>query len=141
MGFIGFMGFGVLAIAAPAFAQPAQIAPIVDHIHLRVPDQAAAVAWYQKNFGGQPTTEAPDRLMLGDTRLIFLRNNGLAQPSTGSAIDHIGFSVDNLDATLARLRKDGVKVTAEPKVIFDGKLKYAFIEGPDKIRIEVVESK
>jgi hypothetical protein len=32
-------------------------------------------------------------------------------------------------------------VTDEHQVIFGGKLKYAFIEGPDKIRIEIVESK
>jgi catechol 2,3-dioxygenase-like lactoylglutathione lyase family enzyme len=36
--------------------------------------------------------------------------------------------VTNLNETLERLRKDGVKVT-------DG----AFIEGPDRIRIELVE--
>ena len=52
-----------------------------DHVHLAAPDQAKAVEWYQKNFGGQPMTEAPDRLMFGDTRLIFLRSaNGNAQP-------------------------------------------------------------
>ena len=32
-------------------------------------------------------------------------------------------------------------MTDEPKTILGGKLKYAFIEGPDKIRIEIVESK
>jgi catechol 2,3-dioxygenase-like lactoylglutathione lyase family enzyme len=61
--------------------------------------------------------------------------------SQGRAIDHIGFSVDNLTESLDRMRKDGVKVTDEPKVILGGKLKYAFIEGPDKIRIEVVEDR
>ena len=33
-------------------------------------------------------TEAPDRLKLGDTRLIFLKNDK-GQPSTGSALDHL----------------------------------------------------
>jgi catechol 2,3-dioxygenase-like lactoylglutathione lyase family enzyme len=59
--------------------------------------------------------------------------------SKGRAIDQVGFSVDNLSETLERMRKDGVKVTDEPKTALGGKLKYAFIEGPDKIRIEVVE--
>lgn len=53
--------------ATSALAQPAQIMPILDHIHLNVPDQAKGVEWYQKYFGGQPITEAPDRLMFGDT--------------------------------------------------------------------------
>src|SRR2546425_10019225 len=86
------------AIAAPAAGQT-PVLPIVDHIHLNVPDQAKAVEWYQKYFGGgQPMTEAPDRVMLGDTRLIFLRNaNG--QPSTGSALDHLGFSFAGSDSS------------------------------------------
>jgi len=57
--------------------------PVVDHIHLSVPDQAKAVEWYQKYFAGQAMKEAPDRLMLGDTRLIFLKSDK-AQPSSGS---------------------------------------------------------
>ena len=39
------------------------------------------------------------------------------------------------------MRKDGINVTDDVKVTLGGKLKYAFIEGPDKIRIEIVESK
>ena len=44
------------------------------------------VEW-QKAFGGKTLAEAPDRLMLGETRLIFLKNDK-GQPSTGSALDH-----------------------------------------------------
>jgi catechol 2,3-dioxygenase-like lactoylglutathione lyase family enzyme len=149
-GFKGFKGFrkfvvpGLMAFAAfggasPAAAQPAQIAPIVDHIHLLVPDQAAGVAWYQKYFGGQPMTEAPDRLMLGDTRLIFLRSaNGVAQPSTGSALDHIGFSVADLDAKMKELEAAGVKIVAPVRDV-PGLFKLAFVEDPWGTRIEVVQ--
>src|SRR6266498_5632788 len=93
-----------LALAVWSTGATAQTAilPILDHIHLNVPDQAKAVEWYQKNLGGQPMTEAPDRLMLGDTRLIFLRN-ATGQPSAGSALDHIGFSLADLDAKMKEL--------------------------------------
>jgi catechol 2,3-dioxygenase-like lactoylglutathione lyase family enzyme len=134
------LGFWVLA-ASNAVAQPAQIAPIVDHIHLRVPDQAAGVAWYQKNFGGQPTTEAPDRLMFGDTRLIFLRSSstgGNAQPSAGSAIDHIGFSVSDLDAKLKELEAAGAKIV-NPARDVPGLFKLAFVDDPWGTRLEVVQ--
>ena len=47
-------------------------------------------------------TEAPDRLMLGETRLIFLRNDK-ALPSSGSALDHLGFSFADLDAYMKEL--------------------------------------
>jgi len=61
------------------------------------------------------------------------------ESTKGRAVDHLGFSVDNLDASMERLKKDGVKVTDEPRSIANGKIKFAFIEGPDKIRIEVIE--
>jgi catechol 2,3-dioxygenase-like lactoylglutathione lyase family enzyme len=83
--------------------------PILDHIHLSVPDQAKAVEWYQKYFGGTTMTEAPDRLMLGDTRLIFLKNDK-GQPSTGSALDHLGFSFADLDAKMKEFEAAGIKV-------------------------------
>lgn len=49
------------------------------------------------------------------------------EPTKGRVVDHMVLSVGNLPETLDRLRKGGVKVT-------DG----AFIEGPDRIRIELV---
>lgn len=68
------------------------------------------------------------------------KNGQTALSSTkGRVVDHVGFSVDNLVETLEKLRKDGVKVTDEIKSVAGGKIKYAFIEGPDKIRIELVE--
>jgi catechol 2,3-dioxygenase-like lactoylglutathione lyase family enzyme len=57
----------------------------------------------------------------------------------GHSTDHVGFGVDNLDQTLARLPKDGVKVTDEPRSVAGGKVKFAFIEGPDHVSIELVE--
>ena len=60
-------------------------------------------------------------------------------PTKGRVVDHVGFSFDNLAAAVEKMRKDGVKVTDEIKSAAGGKIKYAFIEGPDKIRIELVE--
>ena len=50
-----------------------------------------------------------------------------------------GSTVDDLDATLARMRNDGVKVTAEPRSLADGRIKFAFIEGPDQVAIELIQ--
>jgi len=46
-------------------------------------------------------------------------------------------SVDDLDATLARLKQEGVKVLSEPRKA-DG-LRSAFIEAPDRMELELVE--
>jgi catechol 2,3-dioxygenase-like lactoylglutathione lyase family enzyme len=123
-------------IAAQPSAQ-APFLPIVDHIHLNVPDQPAAVAWYQKNFGGQPMTEAPDRVMLGDTRLIFLKKAD-AQASSGSALDHIGFSFADLDGKMKELEAAGVKVVTPVREV-QGLFKLGFVEDPWGTRIEVVQ--
>jgi len=136
-----FAGAAGIVIACATFivhpVAEAPILPILDHIHLNVPDQAKAVEWYQKNFGGQPMTEAPDRLMLGDTRLIFLRNaNG--QPSSGSALDHLGFSVADLDAKMKELEAAGAKIVS-PVREAAGLFKLGFVDDPWGTRIEVVQ--
>lgn len=120
----------------PAAAQT-PVMPILDHIHLNVPDQAKAVEWYQKNLGGAPMTEAPDRLMFGDTRLIFLRNDK-GQPSTGSALDHLGFSFADLDAKMKEFEAAGITVVSPVRDVA-GLFKLAFIEDPWGTRIEVVQ--
>jgi catechol 2,3-dioxygenase-like lactoylglutathione lyase family enzyme len=121
---------------APAAAQT-PVLQILDHIHLNVPDPAKGVEWYQKNFGGAPMTEAPDRLMFGDTRLIFLRNDK-GQPSTGSALDHLGFSFADLDAKMKELEAAGVKVVTPVRDVA-GLFKLGFVEDPWGTRIEVVQ--
>jgi catechol 2,3-dioxygenase-like lactoylglutathione lyase family enzyme len=60
-------------------------------------------------------------------------------PTKGRVVDHVGISVDNLEQAVERLRKDGVKIAGDIKSAAGGKVKYAYIEGPDKISIELVE--
>jgi hypothetical protein len=57
----------------------------------------------------------------------------------GRVVDHLGISFDDLPAALERMRKDGVKVTEEIHPTAGGKRRSAFLEGPDRIRIELVE--
>jgi catechol 2,3-dioxygenase-like lactoylglutathione lyase family enzyme len=110
---------------------------LFDHIHLAVPDQAVAVEWYRKHFDGRATAEGAERLLFGETRIIFQRNEK-AQPSAGSVVDHIGFSVVDLDAAMKALEADGAKVTSPARDV-PGLFKLAFIEDPWGVRIEVVQ--
>ena len=80
-----------LSFALSAFtgSAAAQTFPY-DHIHLNVPDPAAAANWYEKNFGGRRIAEAPDRLMYGSTRVIVparrrTRSRAAEAPSITSA--------------------------------------------------------
>lgn len=118
-----------------ASAQEAERLPF-DHIHLRVPNPAEAFLWYYENFGGTVISEASNRLRYGSTRLMFL--SGEADPSQGSAIDHIGFSVPDIEEALAKMEANGVEVTAPVRDI-PGLFRLAFVEDPWGTRIEVVE--
>ena len=119
-----------VAAAAPGTVLSAQtpILPILDHIHLNVPDQAKGVEWYQKAFGGKTLAEAPDRLMFGETRLNFLKNDK-GQPSSGSALDHLGFSFADLDAKMKEFEAAGVKVVTPVRDV-PGLFKFGFVEDP-----------
>jgi catechol 2,3-dioxygenase-like lactoylglutathione lyase family enzyme len=114
--------FVCLVLANFAGSLAAQTFPY-DHIHVNVPDPATAANWYEKYFGGRRITEAPDRLMFGSTRFLFLRKAD-AKPSSGSAIDHVGFSFADV-------------VTPAREV--PGLFKLAFVEDPWGTRIEVVQ--
>ena len=108
-----------------------------DHIHLNVPDAAVASAWYEKYFGGKRITEAPNRIMYGSTRLMFLVKKD-ALPSAGGAIDHLGFSVPDLDAKMKEFEAAGIKIV-NPVRDVPGLFKLAFIEDPFGTKIELVQ--
>ena len=136
------------------------------HIHLLSKDPVAAGEWYVKEFGlVRRGTSPPSReprfyrglqigpsasLMMDNVNFIIFpmeyaktqwpelwKDRGDFDSTSGHVTDHIGFSVDNLEQALDRLKKDGVKVTDGPHSGPAGK--YAFVEGPDHIRIELVE--
>src|SRR5579864_2445081 len=110
---------------------------VFDHVHFGVPDPAKAVAWYAKYMGGQPGTEDEpnDRLLFGKTRFIFFKTDN-PLPSTNSAIDHIGFSVADLDEKMKEFQAAGIKIV-QP-VASNGSVKYAYIEDPWGAKLEVV---
>ncbi|HTE39393.1 MAG TPA: VOC family protein [Steroidobacteraceae bacterium] len=139
------------------------------HVHLFSADPVSAGEWYMKHLGATrrgatPASREPrfrNDLQIGPSMSLMSDHvNLIIYPveyskkayadhwksgqttlvtSRGRTVDHLGFSVPDLDQTLAALRKDGVKVTAEPRSIANGQIKFAFVEGPDQIPIELIE--
>lgn len=132
------------------------------HLHLLSADPVAAGDWYAKNFGlpvrkqdqkrvyeGFPV--APAAFLQADNVSIIIYPVEYARVSwpklwndrkefestRGRAIDHIAFSVEDLGATIARLRSANVKILEAPHDVMG--VKSAMIEGPDRIAIELVE--
>lgn len=129
---------GVLGLAVgqtPASAQT-EFRNIVDHIHLASPDQEKAVEWYHVHFVGEKTPEGPERLIFGDTRVMFQKRQ--PTPSLGSVLDHIAFSVADVDAAMRRFQEIGVKIV-QPARDVPGLYRTALIEDPWGTRIEIVQ--
>ncbi len=89
----------IALLTIPVAANAQAFRPIIDHVHLAAPDPEKAAAWYRAHFGGQVMAEARDRLLYGDTRIIFQKRD-TNLPSEGSVLDHIGFSVPNIDGAM-----------------------------------------
>jgi catechol 2,3-dioxygenase-like lactoylglutathione lyase family enzyme len=63
------------------------------------------------------------------------------QPTAGRAIDHLAYSYRQIDPVLERMRAKGVVITSEPAVRPEHGLRSFFVEGPDKVSLEIVETK
>jgi lactoylglutathione lyase len=57
----------------------------------------------------------------------------------GSGYGHIAIGVDDLDATLARLREQGIEPEREPYRVREGGSRLCFVQDPDSYRIELIE--
>ena len=133
---IAALALVVTTCATPVSAQTG-FANMIDHVHLAAPDPIKAVEWYRKNLGGQPTTEGTDRLMFGATRVIFQRNDK-PTPSAGSVVDHIGFSVKDVDAAMKAMEADGAKIEGPAREV-PGLVKVGFVVDPFGTRLEIVQ--
>jgi catechol 2,3-dioxygenase-like lactoylglutathione lyase family enzyme len=138
------------------------------HLHLLSQDPIMAAEWYMKYFGATPRgTWPPSReprfrkeiqigpsasLMVDNVNIIIYpieyskgaykdhwKDQTAMSPTEGRVVDHAAFSFENLEESLAKMRKEGVTVAQGIRTTEKGKLKSAFIEGPDKIRIELVQ--
>lgn len=110
------------------------------HIHLKNADPDAALDWYETAFGGKRTSFAGmlPALRYGSVWLLIQASHGAdVAPSKGRSIDHLGWSFADLDAAAVELKANGVEFAMEPRPYRD--LKIAFIEGPDGVRIELVQ--
>jgi len=124
------------------------------HYHLSVPDTNAAREWYIKTFGATETQRRPGQKGAGVPGGIvdFLSSAGRGgkakdaappappAPTAGRFLDHIGFEVKDLDAFVAKLKADGIKIDSGPTdATKQFGLKIAFITDPNGTRIELTQ--
>ena len=114
------------------------------HVHLSAADPAAALAWYRRTFGGETVRLRGklDGLLLGGVLLLVSQHpDGVPAPTRGRAIDHIGFTLPDLDEAARKLRRRGVEFQESPAVPENARssAKRAYLVGPDNVRIALVE--
>jgi catechol 2,3-dioxygenase-like lactoylglutathione lyase family enzyme len=120
----------------------------MEHIHLFSTDAEVAGEFYADAFGiktkmsktwqGLPRCD----MKLGGLTVLISTVKGDLQETAGDrnaqlGINHFGFRVDDMDEACTDLKAKGVVFTQEPADFKGGKI--AFIEGPDRVSIELVE--
>jgi len=115
------------------------------HIHLSSADPEATLAWYQTVFGGEMARlkgQLDGLLFDGVWLLVSQHDEGRPAPTAGRSLDHLGFTVSDLDGVWGKMREQGVEVEHEPAVPVNGRsaAKRAFGVGPDNVRLAVVET-
>jgi lactoylglutathione lyase len=120
----------------------------MEHIHLFSKDAIAAGKFYADAFGVE-TREATTwqglprcDMRLGGLTVLISTVSGDTQETAADrnqqlGINHFGFRVDDLDAAYEDLKAKGVEFTSEPHDYRGAKI--AFIVGPDRVSIELVE--
>lgn len=116
-----------------------------DHVHVYCSDVDKSEDWFVEVLGATKV-HRPDELRevrFGGQRIKLRQNQPtevMAEPGEHRqfGIDHIGVIVDDLQAAVEMLRSRGATIAREPRQTRPG-IRNAWIDGPDAVRLEVVQ--
>ena len=133
----------LLALAALLLVSPveAQLAPpneaglTFSHIHLSVADVDLHKQLWSELLNGEVVEKEGYVAIRIPGTLVFLTDRAPTAPSVGTAVNHVGFKVRDLDAVLSEWRELGYEVDGE----FMGgeQLPQAYITMPNGTRVEL----
>ena len=125
-----------------------------DHIHLRSPDPDATARFFETMFNAEVTRGVypPGTLYPGQMRVtmkvggqkVLIAPTHPHDPTAASpqfpyyGLEHIGLTVDDVDAACNELRAKGADVVIGP-LTRDPATRLAFIRGPEGIMVELVQ--
>jgi catechol 2,3-dioxygenase-like lactoylglutathione lyase family enzyme len=126
----------------------------IDHVGIRVTDREVAQAFYEKfGFRIEPEEDSPESKALGMINSQGVRINLIyngERPTEGKNVlmdvpqkwpgyTHAAFIVPDLDALVAWLHAENIKITEGPSVFGEGRRKVCFIRDPDRNVLEFNE--
>ena len=133
-----------------------------EHIHLLSSNVDKTMNWFESHLGLIPENEeakqwANNRLKWKWNLLLVgnININVFGKPvqeeswwpkeefksTDGSAIDHIGFSFENIEPIIEKMRSAGVVIVRDIKIDPVHGLKSFYVRGPDSLLVEIVEEK
>jgi lactoylglutathione lyase len=72
-------------------------------------------------------------------QLELTHNFGVDSYDIGTGYGHIAITADDLDATLERLKGQGIEPEKPPYTVREGGSRLCFVRDPDGYRIELIE--
>lgn len=124
------------------------------HTMLRVGDLQRSIDFYTRALGMNllRTTDRPEQKYSlafvgfgrgnqdGEAEIELTYNYGVAEYELGGAYGHIAIGVDDVAATCERVRQAGGKVTREAGPVKGGTTVIAFLEDPDRYKVELIQT-
>jgi catechol 2,3-dioxygenase-like lactoylglutathione lyase family enzyme len=125
-----------------------------DHVHLRATNPDATATFFETMFGAEVTRDIypPGTLYPGQPRIkmrvagqtVLIAPTHPHDPMTPAprfpyyGLEHMGLTVDDLEAAVSDLRAKGADIAIGPLTRSPG-LRLAFVRGPDGIMVELVQ--
>lgn len=117
-----------------------------EHLHLRSLDATAAARFYVETFGARETGREGGATVtrvivdLGGLTLFIEQapEAGPAATPPNRGIEHIGLAVDDIAGVVADLKRRGIAFAIDLTDVRPG-LRTAFLDGPDGVRIELLQ--
>ena len=117
------------------------------HTCYRIGNIDRSVAFYRalgfEEIGRMPIRDEAINVFMGlpgdGPRLELTYNFGVDSYELGTGYNHIAVSATDLDATLGRLREQGIEAEKPPYTVSENGPRLCFVRDPDGYRIELIE--
>ena len=121
------------------------------HTMVRIADPARSRAFYEAlgftfdrdmdivRNGEKEATNYFFSLGASESVLELTYNHDGRTYELGTGYGHIAIGVDDLDATLAELKAQGIEPERPPYTVSDGGSRLCFVRDPDDYRVEIIE--
>lgn len=128
---------------------------VFGHVSVRTSDMARSISFYESFLGMKLVSRK--EIPANNAEITFLESEGTnfrleltwykSQQKFEQAeyenrvFDHLAFTVKDMDSLIERMRAEGVTITDEPFVLGAAGSRIAFIEDPEGVLIELIESR